>query len=142
MILQIRVSSRAFARFYASDRFAWALVVLEHCRQLSSNSKDARMHCSWRPRSIRTSNQHRIVSGRWPVVVASVGANAKLVGDSVGWVCPRISAIGLAETIGLAFGGHGAGRVRGTAARLLGKCSYRPDRVIRSLLNVDEGLER
>jgi hypothetical protein len=130
MILQIRVLSRAFARFYASDRFPWWLVGLEHRRHLSSKFEDARMRYFWRRRSVLTSNHHRIVSRNWPVVVASVGANARLVGDKVGWVCPRISAVGLAQTMWHAFGGHGAARVRGMAARLLHKCSYRPDRVI------------
>ena len=71
-----------------------------------------------------------------------MGANANVVGDEVGWVCPTTSAVGLAETIRHAFGDHSGARVRGMAARSFYERSYRPDIVIRSLLNIYKGLER
>ena len=76
-----------------------------------------------------------------PVVSTSVGANASVMGDEVGWVCPTTTAVGLADTIRQAFGDHDDARVRGMAARALYERSYRPDTVIRSLLNVYGGLK-
>ena len=71
-----------------------------------------------------------------------MGAMGKNVTDEVGWVCRTPSAVSLAETIQQAFGDQRDARVRGMEARSLYERSYRPDIVIRSLLNVYKGLER
>jgi hypothetical protein len=71
-----------------------------------------------------------------------VGANASVVGDEVGWVCPTPSAVGLAETIRHAFGDHSDARVRGMAARSLYERSYLPGAKTRWLLETYDGLER
>ena len=70
----------------------------------------------------------------------SVGANANVVDDEVGWVCPTTSAVGLAETIRHAFGDHSGARVRGMVARSLYERSYLPGMVARSLLEIYDGL--
>ena len=62
--------------------------------------------------------------------------------DEVGWTCSTLSPVGLADAIRQAFEDQGDVRVRGMAARSLYERSYRPDIVIRSLLNVYKGLER
>ena len=77
-----------------------------------------------------------------PVISTGMGAMGRNVTDEVGWLSPTTSAVGLAETIRQAFGDQGDARVRGMAARLLYERSYRPDIVIRSLLNVYKGFER
>lgn len=77
-----------------------------------------------------------------PVISTSVGANAGVVSDEVGWICPTTSAVDLAETIRHAFGDHSGTRVRGMAARSLYERSYRPSEATRSLLEIYHGLER
>jgi glycosyltransferase involved in cell wall biosynthesis len=77
-----------------------------------------------------------------PVISTSVGANASVVGDEVGWVCPTPSAVGLAETIQHAFGDQSGARVRGMAARSLYERSYLPGEATRWLLEIYDGLER
>jgi glycosyltransferase involved in cell wall biosynthesis len=77
-----------------------------------------------------------------PVISTGMGAMRRNVTDEVGWVCSTTSPVGLADAIRQAFGDHSDARARGMAARSLYERSYRPDVVIRSLLNVYKGLER
>jgi glycosyltransferase involved in cell wall biosynthesis len=77
-----------------------------------------------------------------PVISMSIGANASVVNDEVGWVCPTTSVVGLAETIRHAFGDHNDARVRGMAARSLYERSYLPSEVTRLQLEIYDGLER
>jgi SAM-dependent methyltransferase len=77
-----------------------------------------------------------------PVISTNVGANAGVVSNEVGWVCPTTTAAGLAETMRHAFGDHGEARVRGMAARSLYERSYLPGEVTRSLVEIYDGLER
>jgi glycosyltransferase involved in cell wall biosynthesis len=71
-----------------------------------------------------------------PVISMSIGANASAEGDEVGWVCPTTSATDLAGTIRQASENQGAAHARGATARSLYEHTYRPDVVIRSLLEI------
>jgi glycosyltransferase involved in cell wall biosynthesis len=71
-----------------------------------------------------------------PVISMGVGANASAEGDEVGWICPTTSATDLAGTIRQAAENQGAAHVRGATARSLYERTYRPDVVIRSLLEI------
>ncbi|MHB1510723.1 MAG: glycosyltransferase [Acidimicrobiales bacterium] len=75
-----------------------------------------------------------------PVISTSVGANASVMGDEVGWVCSTTNARGLAATIRHAHEDPSDARIRGTAARSLYERSYRPGEVTRSLLQIYGGL--
>jgi glycosyltransferase involved in cell wall biosynthesis/SAM-dependent methyltransferase len=77
-----------------------------------------------------------------PVISTSVGGNASVVNDEVGWVCPTTSAVDLAETIQDAFADESGVRVRGMAARSLYERFYFPGEVSRSLLKIYDGLEQ
>jgi glycosyltransferase involved in cell wall biosynthesis len=71
-----------------------------------------------------------------PVISTTIGANASVDGNDVGWVCPETTVDDLAATIWRASEDKAVIRTRGAAARLLYDRSYRPEATIRSLLQI------